>query len=86
MEDKLLAPCGIYCGICPTYIADKGNHIKLKEILAAEFKISADEIKCDGCFSPAPFVNCQTCTVRNCIIAKKVEGCFKCDDFPCQII
>ena len=83
---NLVAPCGIYCGICPIYIADKGNHIHLKEVLAAEFKIAVNEIKCDGCLSDNPFVNCSTCAVRDCIIAKRIEGCYKCDDFPCSII
>ena len=86
MDDKLLAPCGIYCGICPIYIAGKENHTGMKEILASNLNTSANEIRCDGCFSAEPFVNCADCTVRNCIIERDIEGCFACNDFPCRTI
>jgi len=86
-ESYSIAPCGIYCfGICPIFIADKGDHGRLKEILAAEMKVTAQEIKCDGCLSPSPFVICQTCNVRGCIVKKEIEGCYVCDEFPCKII
>ena len=81
-----VCPCGIYREICPIYIADKGSHTRLKEILAGAFNVTADEIACDGCLSDTPFVHCQTCAIKSCVVGKDIEGCYKCEDFPCQII
>ncbi len=30
---ELLAPCGLYCGVCGVYIAHRDNNIKFKERL-----------------------------------------------------
>jgi len=83
VESVQVCPCGIYPEICPIYIADKGGHTKLKEVLAGVFNVTADAIACDGCLSETPFVHCQECTIRSCVIEKGVEGCNRCDDFPC---
>lgn len=83
----MIAPCGIYCGvICPVYIADKGNHMRLKQIIAEELKVSPEEIHCEGCLSESPFIMCRSCVVRNCIISRNVEGCYACTEFPCTTI
>lgn len=83
---KLVAPCGVYCGICPVYIADKGNLERLKERIATAFNVSTKEVLCDGCRSGRVFLGDADCTVKPCALAKGVEGCFACDAFPCKNI
>jgi hypothetical protein len=88
MENKkaLAAPCGMYCGVCGVYIADRDNNLKFKESLTKVYGVSVDEIKCKGCLSDEPFVLCQACPVKSCVIEKGLGGCHQCDDFPCKII
>ena len=86
VESFEICPCGIYREICPIYIADKGNHSRLKEILGSAFNVSANEVTCDGCLSEAPFVNCQKCAIKSCILDKGLKGCHLCEDFPCPNI
>ncbi len=31
MNTELLAPCGLYCGVCGVYIASRDNNQKLKD-------------------------------------------------------
>lgn len=32
------------------------------------------------------FAFCQTCSIKDCIKYKSIEGCWECDKFPCRII
>ena len=85
-KSELVAPCGIYCGICPVYIADKGNIESLKEGIAAAFNVSVGEVWCDGCRSGRVFLTDADCTVKPCVAAKGFDGCYECDEFPCHNI
>ena len=86
-KQYMIAPCGIYCnGICPIYIAERDNHSRLKEIIATQYNLTPADVRCDGCLSESPFAECQSCTVRDCVISKDIEGCYICDEFPCQVI
>jgi hypothetical protein len=89
---ELLAPCGLYCGVCAIYIADRDNNSKFKEKLVDVYKPltkSANDIKCTGCLSEDQeniFGYCQTCPIRDCVKSKGFNGCYECDDFPCKFI
>ncbi len=91
--------CGIYCGACDIRLAgDTGKRTKLAQFwneptLLAFHKAqglaapSADALKlrCDGCKSEEPFVNCRHCKVRACARGRSVEHCSACADFPCEL-
>ncbi len=61
----LISPCGLYCGVCAIYIADRDNNRKLKERLVHLYKgevrgkgilpnsdtLSIEDIHCRGCLS-----------------------------------
>jgi hypothetical protein len=99
MEPKkeLLAPCGLYCGVCAIYIAHRDSNQKFKEALANLYKggvpgkgtlphaadLSADDIRCKGCLSDEQFMHCRQCEIRACTEKKGYEGCHQCNDFPC---
>jgi hypothetical protein len=86
MPRKLLAPCGLYCGVCGIYHADRDNNQKLKEKLAGAYGLTVEQISCSGCLSDHKFVFCQTCGIRSCVLDKGMEGCHQCEDFPCTLI
>ena len=38
VKDELLAPCGLYCGVCRVYIAHKDNDIEFKKEILPIYK------------------------------------------------
>jgi len=91
VKKELLAPCGLYCGVCKIYKAHKDNDLEFKkEILSKlhDYGVkSVDDIVCTGCMSNGVvFDFCRTCRIKDCIKNKKIEGCYQCDEFPCKII
>jgi hypothetical protein len=86
MNHELLAPCGLYCGVCGVYLAGRDQNQKLKEKLANAYGVTPEQIACRGCLSNEKFVFCQTCSIRKCVLEKEYEGCHQCADFPCGFI
>jgi hypothetical protein len=86
MNPELLAPCGLYCGLCGIYVASRDNNQKLKEKLAEAYGVTPEQIDCNGCLSDKKFVYCQVCDIRTCVMGKAYEGCHQCDGFPCKFI
>ena len=73
MEDNLIAPCGMNCALCVSYLAMKGDLQKK----------GFDRTYCAGCIPRGK--NC-TFMKKNC--ARLGDGlvrfCFECPDFPCR--
>lgn len=87
VDRKLLAPCGLYCGVCAIRIAHRDDNPKFKERLVGVYGLSSpEEVRCGGCLSDDLFMYCRICPIRNCCAEKGVEGCHQCDEFPCQFI
>jgi len=87
VERELLAPCGLYCGVCAVLIAHRAGNEKFKERLVSVYGVSSPEdIRCGGCLSEDRFFYCQVCPIRDCCAGKGIEGCHQCDDFPCGLI
>ena len=86
VKKELVAPCGLYCGVCGVYIAHVNDNIKFKERLTTVYNVPIEEIACEGCLSERPFVFCHTCLIKSCTEGKGIEGCHQCADFPCQFI
>jgi hypothetical protein len=70
MEAKLIAPCGMNCGICLAYFGYRMDGKKRKD-------------PCIGCRSAKK--NCAF-IIKRCkyLPQKEVEFCYECDDFPCE--
>jgi len=88
---KIIAFCGIICSDCPAYLATQAGDEEALAKQAAEwsseeYALTADDLLCDGCIyedrRAAKF--CVECDVRQCALAKGVETCAHCDDFPCD--
>jgi len=99
VNPDLIAPCGLYCGVCAIYIAGRDNNLKFKERLVNLYKgnagkgtlpnsrnLSTDDIQCRGCLSDHLFMHCRQCDIRKCTAEKGYTGCHQCDEFPCQYI
>jgi hypothetical protein len=86
VKKELLAPCGLYCGVCGVYMAHRDDNEKFKERLGTVYGCSPEEIACEGCLSDNTFKYCKVCPVRDCVTQKNYEGCHQCDDFPCGLI
>ena len=73
MNETLIAPCGMNCGVCSGYLALK-NDLKSKGISMPY---------CAGCRQrdkKCAFLK-KRCEL---LLNGKVSYCFECDDFPCQ--
>lgn len=90
INQALLAPCGLYCGVCAVYIAHRDNNLKFKEILVNVYKPFTkviEDVQCTGCRSEGiVFSYCLTCPIKNCVKEKEIESCSQCDEWPCSII
>lgn len=94
IQSKLNAPCGLYCGVCRIYQATLENDLKylkrLGKLYARRFPqiatLPVEELRCDGCLSDRRFPSCQFCSIRECVQRKAIEGCYACDNFPCEYI
>jgi len=85
-RQELLAPCGLYCGVCSILMAYRDKNEKFKDRLSTVYDCSPDEIVCEGCLSEVRFRYCETCSIRVCAMEKGYEGCHQCDQFPCSMI
>jgi hypothetical protein len=92
INKALLAPCGLYCGVCAIHIADRDNNSKFKEILVDVYKPfskNVEDIKCKGCLSENEediFGYCKMCPIRDCVKDKGFGSCYQCDEFPCKFV
>ena len=85
-QKELLAPCGLYCGVCGIYQAHREDNWKFKLGLAKYFQCEPEDIACRGCLSDLRFIDCRNCAIRECTFLRGFEGCHQCDDFPCELV
>jgi hypothetical protein len=90
-ENKdLMAPCGLYCGLCGIYIATRDNNEKFKSVMGNLYGTKAEDTECYGCMQSDPpkklYGFCRICTIRNCVKSRKYYSCHQCDEWPCKMI
>jgi hypothetical protein len=94
MNKDLLAPCGLYCGVCAVYQATRSGDQRLKQRLLQVYRgllpnggqMTLEDINCQGCLSRETFAYCRHCPVRLCALDRGLEGCHQCAQFPCLFI
>jgi len=86
MNSALVAPCGLYCGVCGIYCATVTGDEKLKEKLAGSYGDTPDQIYCRGCLSESVYWYCAVCAIKSCTREKGYGGCHQCEYFPCDKI
>ena len=91
MDERLLAPCGLYCGVYAVYQVTQNQDQRLggRILEAHQGKLpmggamTLQDIACQGCLSGQTFAYCQHCPVRLCSKERGLEGCHQCGQFPC---
>ena len=87
VDERLLAPCGLYCGVCAVRIAYRDGNEKFKGRLTGVYGLtSTEQVRCRGCLSDDRFLYCDACPIRECCAGKGIEGCHRCEDWPCGYI
>ncbi|MGC9196678.1 MAG: DUF3795 domain-containing protein [Syntrophobacteraceae bacterium] len=98
VNPDLVAPCGLYCGVCAVRIAHRDGNLKFKERLVSVYKgetfgkgmlpgsenLTVEDIRCGGCLSDDTFMHCRQCPIRDCTRSRGYTGCHQCDEFPCE--
>jgi hypothetical protein len=86
----LMAPCGLYCGVCGVYIATRDNNEKFKTVMANLYGTRPEETECLGCMQPDPpqklYGYCRSCPIRDCIRTRGFYSCHQCPEWPCPLI
>jgi hypothetical protein len=91
--ENLVAPCGLYCGACPMYLASQqkdGQKIEAlhKQFSSGNMKLAVEDLLCDGCIANGRIASfCRKCGIRDCASKKtKSQRCSECSDFACSRI
>jgi hypothetical protein len=87
----LLAPCGLYCGVCGVYYATRDENEKFLQKLLKVYQggipqlaqLTTEDLRCDGCLSDRVSYFCRVCAIKSCTREKGYAGCHECADFPC---
>lgn len=87
---NLMAPCGLYCGVCGVYIATRDNNQKFKKAMGNLYGTTPEETECQGCMQTDAknklYAYCKLCTIRDCVKKKGFYSCHQCEEWPCEKI
>ncbi len=86
INNETVSPCGLYCEVCGVYQATAANDQNMKEKFAKAYNVPVEKLSCKGCMSDDVFVFCKECKIKSCAGEKGYEGCYQCDEFPCENI
>ncbi len=86
---ELMAPCGLYCGACGIYIANRDGNDKFRTVMGNLYGTKPEETVCQGCMQAEPrqlYGYCRSCTIRDCVRSKGLYSCHQCAEWPCAMI
>jgi len=88
-SERLGAICGLYCSACRIYVAHvEEDFDELKELaetpMPIKFKVPAEGLVCEGCYSSTLTPWCGNCEFRKCSVGRGIRYCFECNEFPCE--
>jgi hypothetical protein len=79
-ELNLVGKCGLYCGACTIYRAQRDDQNWRNE-LASNFNCSPDKVKCNGCGSLTAECWGNGCKIATCVNAKGYKFCYECNEY-----
>jgi len=89
-DKNLMAPCGLYCGVCGVYIATRDGNEKFKTIMGNLYGTKPEDTECLGCMQHDPpkklYAYCKSCKIRDCVKSKNYYSCHQCEEWPCSRI
>jgi len=85
-QDKdLVGRCGLYCGSCIIYRAERDSE-KLRKCIAERNDCEVKEVHCGGCQTlvedgwDSDEVWGKNCDIVNCLESRDLKTCYDCDD------
>ena len=88
----IIAMCGNRCDLCKAYAPNVEKEDRRAELSRAwkqyyDLNIPAEEMVCDGCRAEGPDVRRvdECCPVRPCGLARGLNHCGECGDYPCAL-
>lgn len=82
---KLVSHCGVDCFNCQIY--RENIQPELADQIAAQRKIDPADVACDGCKDGGcSLFGDRKCECKECVLARGIEFCYECDEFPCQVL
>jgi hypothetical protein len=87
---ELRAPCGLYCGACGIYLANRDGNEKFRAVMGNLYGTKPAATACLGCMQADPprqlYGYCRSCTIRDCVRSKGLYSCHQCAEWPCARI
>ena len=88
---EIIARCGYRCDLCLIFkdnLKGPADRARFRDGLLMYYKhrIALKDCYCDGCLTPDsenPVLVTAGCPVRRCAIAKGLENCAGCAEYPC---
>ena len=80
VDRNLVGRCGLYCGACSIYRAQRDNGEYLKRV-AASFKCPPEKVKCEGCMVLADDSWGHDCEIVQCLRQKGLDFCHQCPEY-----
>ena len=84
--EKMISYCGYNCHLC----AARSDDEEIRKKMIAGWKkyfghqqYTVENSRCDGCKADGRLID-SSCEARPCAIAKGVDICSECDEFPCD--
>jgi len=83
-NEFLVAPCGLYCGACRSYLSTVSN----SNASPSEPGSKQQSMQCDGCLGGGRVpAHVPKCAIKLCAAEKTKTGrCSECAEFPCSRI
>jgi len=86
----LMAPCGLYCGVCGVYLSTRDDNEKFRARLGELYRTPPEETRCLGCRQADPprllYAYCRSCRIRVCVLGRGLTSCYQCPEWPCGLI
>ncbi len=80
MDRTLVGRCGLYCGACTIYRAQRDSP-ELRKWLAEKFKCTPEQVQCNGCGALTPDSWGHDCKFVVCLRGKGYQSCYECSDY-----
>ena len=90
MAKELLTRCGYRCDLCLAFQENIQKNDQRKALADGWFRcygftVSADKMYCEGCLTPGtPKLIDAACPVRPCVLARGLDNCSQCEEYPCD--
>lgn len=79
-EQNLIGKCGLYCGACVIYRAERDNQ-EWRGRIADSYKCNVEQVRCNGCGDLSTGCWGNGCKIVLCTRAKGVKYCFECQEY-----